>query len=258
MHEPVKHDKVFDLFFSKDLINWEKLDPLLKVPDYGGGPENFYWAPEILPYKDKFYLHYTGDTNGDDYQRFVRVGVSDRIQGPYEDCGTRLTAQTSIDGHVLRVSDDEMYMLYTGNEGNVNMGQLMIERMISPTELSGEPQKVFPDETVEWEEGAFTIHENARYFLFTSTGNWRNGTYHIRVAVSEKPQGPYKRLLNGSDPFVLLSTTGELNGPGHCSLFRDTDQRIYICFHAWDNEHTGRYPWLNPVIFKENCPLVQL
>ena len=65
----------FDIFYSRDLVNWESLGPILKMPEYEGSRQANYWAPEIFPYRGKYYLYYTADSFGDPYRRFVRVAV---------------------------------------------------------------------------------------------------------------------------------------------------------------------------------------
>jgi len=142
--KPSENDYVFDMFYSQDLVNWVGQGPILKVPDYEGSRQANYWAPEIMPYGGKYYLYYTADSFGDPERRFVRVAVSDRITGPYTDSGRALTSQPSIDGHPFVVSEKEIYLFYTGNEGNDHVGQLLVERMISPVELENKPARVFP------------------------------------------------------------------------------------------------------------------
>ncbi|HUU29893.1 MAG TPA: family 43 glycosylhydrolase [archaeon] len=250
-------DYVYVMFHSLDLKTWTRLDPILKVPEYEGSRRANYWAPEILPYQGKFYLYYTADSFGDPERRFVRVAVGENISGPYEDCKVTLTKQPSIDGDPFFVSEDEGYLFYTGNEGNDHVGQLLVDRLISPTQAENQPRKVFPAESVEWEEGAFVIRANNSFYLFTSQGNWRDGTYHVLVAKADKILGPYKRLKKENGDPRVLKTQGLQIGPGHNSIFTGPDSKHYICYHAWDKEHTGRYPWIAPIEWENDFPVVR-
>ncbi|MGW8179509.1 MAG: family 43 glycosylhydrolase [bacterium] len=247
--------RAFDLLISKDLDKWESLGPVLAIPEYEGSRKANYWAPEILPREDKFYLYYTSDSFGDPYRRFVRVAVSNHIEGPYQSDGRPLTEAPSIDGHPVYTAENDGFLFYTGNEGNPNMGQLLVDQLASPTQLEGNPARVFPNETVEWEEGSFILQRNNEYYLFSSQGNWRNGTYHVLVAKSKTISGPYDRISYRRNRLVLQSSDQQI-GPGHNSLFEGPGGQTYICYHAWDKEHTGRYAWIAPLAWDKDFPLV--
>jgi beta-xylosidase len=247
-HRDGRKGMMYDLYRSTGLKSWTFLGGILERPDYDGSDKANYWAPEIMPHGGKFYLYYTADSYGDNYRRYVRLGIADRIEGPYLDQGVTLTEQTSIDASPNWFCDHG-WMFYTGNEGNDNVGQVMVDRLISPETPAREPRRVFPGEKVGWEEGAFLVRHDGKYYLFTSMGNWRDGTYRVLLSVSDTPAGPYERIMDGDKPAVLLSSVGNLHGPGHNSVFGGPDGRHWVCFHAWDPEHTGRYPWVAPLRF---------
>ena len=251
-------DLLYTLYYSPDLLEWIKLGGILERPEYEGSHKANYWAPEILPYKGKFYLYYTSDSFGDPYRRHVRLAVADRVTGPYIDQGKKLVQQPSIDGHPCLVSDDEIYLFYTGNEGNDHQGQMIMDRFVSPTELENKPRKVFPSETVPWEEGGFTLKHEGLWYLFTSQGNWRDSSYHVLAARAEHPAGPWERLKNNNGSHSVISTIeGLWWGPGHNSIFRDRVGRIIICFHAHDEKRTGRWAWIAPIEWEKGCPVVR-
>ncbi len=252
---PGQTGRAFDLLRSKDLEEWKSLGPVLRIPDYEGSHQANYWAPEILPLGNQFFLYYTSDSFGDPYRRFVRVAVADSIEGPYQGDGQPLTVQPSIDGHPVYPSGNEGYLFYTANEGNSHMGQLLVDRMMTPTRLAGTPQRVFPSETVEWEEGSFILRRNQEYFLFSSQGNWRDDSYHVLVARSKSILGPYVRISHRENRAVLQTTRKQV-GPGHNSLFKGPGGRTYLCYHAWDQQHTGRYAWVAPLEWDDDFPFV--
>ena len=240
-------DRRFSVFFSADLDTWRDLGPVLMRPQYEGSDKANYWAPEFIEHAGKYHLYYTADSFGDPERRFVRVAQADQIGGPYVDSGRRLVERPSIDGHPCYVKPEEGYLFYCGNEGNPHVGQLLVDRFMSPVRLENVPRKVFPDETVEWEEGPFVIRHLGAYYLFSSMGNWRDGTYHVRVARSESINGPWRRLLEDGAPYRLLRTVEGQWGPGHNSVFRGPEGDWWICYHAWDKKRTGRYAWASPI-----------
>jgi beta-xylosidase len=122
-----------------------------------------------------------------------------------------------------------------------------MDRFVTPEKLENNPHKVFPNETVEWEEGPFVIRQEGFFYLFSSMGNWRDGTYHVRVARAKNIQGPWVRLMVNNVPYKLLQTTEGRWGPGHNSVFRGPEEAWWICYHAWDRDRTGRYPWVAPI-----------
>ena len=241
---------VYDMYRSIDLRSWTHLGPILEFPNYEGSDRANYWAPEILVHEDKFYLYYTADSDGDPFRRYVRLAVAEKIEGPYRDQGIRMTGQPSIDANPNWTADGEGWMFFTGNEGNDHVGQILVDKLIAPGRPAGEPCKVFPEETVEWEEGAFLLPHAGRFFLFTSMGNWRDGSYHVLLSGSDSPQGPFTRFMDGEKPLVILSSHSDRLGPGHNSIFEGPDGVPWVCFHAWDKKHTGRYPFAAPLEFE--------
>ncbi|OGF98962.1 MAG: hypothetical protein A2Z86_03550 [Candidatus Glassbacteria bacterium GWA2_58_10] len=255
---PRESGLAFDLYQSPDLLSWKNLGPVLKLPEFEGSREGNYWAPEILPFGGKFYLYYTADSFGNPEKRFVRVALAERIEGPYEDSGQKLTAEPSIDGHPAYANPAEGYLFYTGNEGNRNVGQLMVDRLITPLQTANEPVKVFPEETVPWEEGPFTWQHGGSTYLFTSMGNWRDGSYHILVSRADKTGGPFQRLTRADGNANVLAThEAEQSGPGHNSIFSGPGGKTFICYHAWDSGHTGRYPWAAPLEWVDGFPVAK-
>jgi arabinan endo-1,5-alpha-L-arabinosidase len=238
----------FSLFFSPDLREWRDLGPVLVRPEYEGSARANYWAPEFVQHGGKYYFYYTSDSFGDPERRYVRVGVSDTLAGPYRDSGSRLVDKPSIDGHPhFAGSGDDGFLFYCGNEGNPDVGQLLCDRLLSPLKLENKPRRVFPAETVEWEEGPFVIRQLDFFYLFSSMGNWRDGSYHVRVARSRSLEGPWLRLEEKGSPYSVLRTVEGQWGPGHNSVFRGPDGEWWICYHAWDAKKTGRYPWVAPI-----------
>ena len=251
-------DRLFSLFFSPDLRAWQDLGPVLTRPQYEGSGKANYWAPEFAENRGRFYFYYTADSFGDPERRFVRVARADRVTGPYVDLGERLVEKPSIDGHPHFVTPEEGRLFYCGNEGNPHAGQLLVDRFVSATKLEDRPRKVFPDEIVEWEEGPFVIEQIGSYYLFSSMGNWRDDTYHMRVARSSNIDGPWQRLRQDGAPYKLLRTAEGQWGPGHNSVFRGPDGGWWVCYHAWDRGRTGRYPWVAPLSWdSRGYPVVQ-
>src|SRR4051812_12549716 len=99
--------RVFGVLTSGDLVNWTEL-PGAMLPLASDAP--FYWAPEVTYYNGRFYLYYSV---GNETLMEIRVAVSDRPAGDFEDSGTRLTTEDfAIDAHVFRDDDGRSFMFY--------------------------------------------------------------------------------------------------------------------------------------------------
>jgi beta-xylosidase len=75
----------------------------------------------------------------------------------------------------------------------------------------------------------------------------------VRVARAKSIMGPWERLMENGAPYKVLESVEGQSGPGHNSVFRGPDGAWWICYHAWDDGKTGRYPeksiiiWARPV-----------
>ena len=98
-----------------------------------------------------------------------------------------------------------------------------------------------PDvETVSYESSTSSINEgpvmtehNGMYYLTYSHGNYTDNSYSVAQAVSENPDGPFRKLTE-AEGGVLLSGifqgNEEATGTGHHS-FVTVDDQMYIVYH---------------------------
>ena len=66
--------------------------------------------------------------------------------------------------------------------------------------------------------------------------------------------GGWSRIDFGNEKNCLLESHPGMLGPGHNSVFRGLDSNYYMLYHAWDEEHTGRYPWIVQLSFEGTVP----
>src|SRR3954470_3794222 len=74
------------LLVSNDLVKWKLHGGALHVPSFARGA--VFWAPEVAYNHGYFYLYYSVATQGLNHS--LRVAVSDKPEGPYEDVGPLL------------------------------------------------------------------------------------------------------------------------------------------------------------------------
>ena len=96
-HSPFFYAPGFLIWHSKDLVNWE---PVCRAcPEYEGSA----MAPDLLKYKDKYYIYYP-TSKGENY-----VIYADNIRGPWSK-PVKLDVRGIDPGHVVG-EDGRRYLL---------------------------------------------------------------------------------------------------------------------------------------------------
>ena len=113
-------------------------------------------------------------------------------------------------------------------------------------------------------EGAFIFKRGEYYYLFASHDFCCRGTastYHIVLGVSKDIKGPYldasgyEMLCGGGTTLRDGSSFTRWAGPGHNTVFHDTDGKDYLIYHAYDRTKNGENSlMIEPVIWKDDWP----
>ena len=249
--------RCFGVMRSPDLVRWEECSGALDPPL----PEaTCYWAPEVRYENGQFLMYYSV---GDEERMEIRVAASDRPDGPFADCGRRLTSEEfAIDPHVFVDDDGARYLFYATDfltHTHVGTGTVC-DRMLDHWTLAGRPRPVTrarydwhvydPQRAakggVRWHtvEGPFVLKRKARYFQMFSAGNWQNPSYGVCYAVAgglDEP-GEWTQACDGARVLPILRTVpGRVVGPGHNSAVRGPDNRQMFCvYHRWAEDQSGR------------------
>jgi len=132
-----------NLSTSLDLVTWRALGMVLSEPD-----RCEYWAPCMARINGRFYLYYSSRPAGSDdpHHEALHVAVSDVIEGPYT-VEHRFFDIFAIDPHVVRDRAGDWVMFYSTNEPtglhSENAGTaILVDRLVSPTQLAGRPRVV--------------------------------------------------------------------------------------------------------------------
>ncbi|HYP05955.1 MAG TPA: glycoside hydrolase family 43 protein, partial [Bryobacteraceae bacterium] len=268
--------RVLQMLRSVDLATWTPMGSALTALTPGKG--DAYWAPEVAFADGRFWLYYS--VGRGDKAHHIRVAVSKTPDGPYEDCGARVTSPYeipfAIDASPFQDDDGQWYLFYardfldTERPGTV----VVVDRMVDMTRLAGEPvvvaraqhewqrfvsNRVMYGGVYDWHtiEGPCVRKHDARYYCFFSAGRWENESYGVDYAVADHPMGPWACDSNDDGARVLRTIPGELIGPGHNSITQSSDGATdYIVYHAWDAGMTARRIFLNPVVWTPEGPRV--
>jgi arabinan endo-1,5-alpha-L-arabinosidase len=269
----------FPLLHSRDLVNWKSLGHAL-IP-VGSDLGNDYWAPEVEYSEGRFYLYYS--VGHGDKGHHLRVAVSERPEGPYEDVGTPLmdlaVCPFSIDASPFQDDDGQWYLFYARDFLDTDDGfragtGIAMDRLIGMTRLAGEEQTVVRarsdwqmfkaqrpmyDGIYDWHtlEGPIVRKHDGRYYCFYSGGCYQNETYGVDYAVADSVVGSYSDVGNEDGARVLRSAPGHVVGPGHNSFVSGPDGEDIIVYHAWDTGMTARRMCIDPLIWTPDGPRCQ-
>lgn len=235
----------FEYYTSEDLVHWRRGGwAWRKSAD--GWATGLFWAPEVFPYRGKFYLVYSGQVR--DAARWhmrMALAVSDRPEGPYRDLHAPWFdfGYSAIDGNVF-VDDDGVAYLYFSRNGSrdgysfgVVCGVRLAPDLSAPV---GEPVTLLeadqPWERVAWavnrcNEGSTVLKRNGIYYMTYSANRTSTADYGIGVATSRHPLGPWTKFAG--NPIARTDPATGVSGPGHNSIVPSPDGReLFMVYHA--------------------------
>ena len=239
----------FGIMRSDDLVHWTFLGGAMEALP---GPWVQYWAPAVYHDNGRFLLYYSA---GDETHMEIRVATAARPEGPFTDCGHRLTAEDfAIDADVFVDDDGSRYLTYATDfldRSRVGTG-VVIDRLLDPFTLGGDPRPVALPE-YDWQlydparlekdgvpwytvEGPFVLKHKSKYYVMFSGGAWKTGTYAVGYAVADDLwDGSWTQVADGREVLPIMRTIpGKVLGPGHNSVVRGPDNRQLFCiYHRW-------------------------
>jgi GH43 family beta-xylosidase len=241
--------------WSDDLVSWHLIGLVLEEPE-----RREFWAPCLARINGTFYLYYSSRPAGSDdpHEEVLHVASSNAIEGPYR-VERRFFDTFSIDPHVVRDPSGEWVMFYSTNEPTGLDGEsagtsILVDRLLSPTELAGEPRAiVIPsiDEEIfernrfgsdrDWYtiEGASYFTHHGRAFLTYSGNAYVGEDYFIGYSSAELsgavPALRWSKHPSELDHDPLVRRNTEVEGTGHNSIVAAPNLvDDWIAYHARD------------------------
>ena len=239
----------FYCWTSEDLINWSSPVLAYKVSNRSFGYCDF-WAPEVVYHNHQFIMHYSARQKETNSLK-IGVAVSDSPLGPFVDVYDNKPmfdfGYAAIDGHVFIDEDNTAYFYFDKdcsehvfegrNESHIYVAKLdsTLTKLITEPTFIMKPEQDWETVTGDWRwnEGAFVLKRNHRYYLMFSAGFYAASSYSIGYAVSDSPTGPFKKAVENP----ILKSTNLVSGPGHNSVTVGNDGKMYCVYHA----HTHYY-----------------
>jgi len=246
---------------SKDLRNWDGPLVVFTLPEGTWAANQAAWAPEVHPYKNRFYLFTTLHNQGKviatppavwrtNYMRGTVIAVSDSPEGPFTLLKTNAPVPPdnfmTLDGTFYQDRAGKPWMVYAHEwiqkiDGTMEAVPLADDL----SRASGDPIYLFKGSDAPWinEQGTASVHEN----LYVTDGPelLRTMDNHLLMLWSSYDK-------NGYVETVARSKSGELSGPweqlpplvrgdsGHGMLFHTFDGKLMLVLHRPFNNARGK------------------
>ncbi|MEZ4703297.1 MAG: glycoside hydrolase family 43 protein [Rhodothermales bacterium] len=240
----------FRAWTSENLVDWNELGYVYRK-QAGTWGQGSFWAPEVVRYRDRFYLIYSSRgpaAYGDGYR--ITIAVADRPEGPFEDLYSPLfdPGYSMIDAHLF-IDDGKPYLFFemvglVGSLGNdkgylwgVIMGVELSEDLSRP--LTEPKLCLYP--TQEWEgvssmwarsnEGMTVFKAGDTYYMTYSGNHYRDPNYGVGYATAEHPLGMWTKYAG--NPILKQDPSLGVSGPGHNSITVSPDgSEQFIVYHS--------------------------
>lgn len=201
------------------------------------------WAPEIQYLNDKWYIYFAADDgNNNNHRMYVIEGDSQDAQGTYTMKGkiADATNKWAIDGTVLTKSDNSMYFVWSGWEGDTNVSQnLYIAPMSNPWTISG-PRVLVSTPNQTWElvgappsinEGPEILMKDDKIFIvYSASGSW---TDDYALGMLTNTDGDVLNPASWTKSGPVFSKAPGAFGPGHNTFTKSPDgTEDWIVYHA--------------------------
>lgn len=231
----------FDCYETTD-FNTFKLHKDIYVPSSDSFTKESLFAPEVYKFGDKFYLYYSGKTNGQTASR-INVAVSDKPTGPFKEYKGKDFNGNEVDftkepmikdiksgkslgilDQTLLVDAEKIYMYYSVYDSGIMQYIVGLEMfdpvtpnfdtyklLVRPGELS---PKTSSTNMLTWEalkgfkvaEGPCVIKSpvNNKFYLTYTVNHYPDRYYTVCYAVSDTPLGDYEKPFTKGEQWTNL------------------------------------------------------
>lgn len=217
-------------------------------PEPGQSYSRELWAPELHYLDGKWYIYVAADDGQNaNHRMYVLESTTQNPQEPFILKGKIKTSDNrwAIDGTVLRMDAGQLYFIWSGWEGVVNICQnLYIAAMDNPWTVSGE-RVLISTPQYDWEkvgdplvnEGPEVLRKgNTIHIIYSASGSWTDDYCLGRLTLTD--DDPLQAKNWEKHPQPVFSKTDRVFGPGHASFVKSPDgKEDWIIYHA--AKHSG-------------------
>ena len=207
------------------------------------------WAPDVVYHNNQYYQYYSvPGPPGNTHTAAIGVATAASAKSSsWTDHGIVIQSNESspygaIDSHEFQDTSGNWWMNFGSWNDGINLIKLdATTGLRSGSTLVNVADRKGADGNVE---GAFIWYSNGYYYLFDAANPCcsATSTYRILVGRSATVTGPYYdrgglALLQGGGT-ILLSSHGNIIGPGGASILNDSDGALLI-YHYYDGNNSG-------------------
>jgi len=236
----------FPMFVSKDLKHWQQKGYVFdKNPEW---TSSSFWAPELLHYKDLFYVYYTARRKGDG-QSFIGVATTPSLGQPFTDHGIIVEfGKEAIDAFIIEEKGKRYLTFKAYGLDNRPIELLGYELSEDGLKVLGEPFSILRDDERKGMEGQCIVKRGEYFYLLYSAGGCCGAgcSYHVNLARSKSVKGPYE--VYEKNP--LLAGYGSWKCTGHGTIVTNANGEDFYLYHAYSQTadvFTGRQGMLAKV-----------
>jgi len=214
---------------------------------YTGGSGDL-WAPDASEHNGAYWLYYAASTFGSNNSAIGLASSLTGTPGSYVDSGAAV--YTSADCAGSNAIDPASVVDASGNAwlafGSYSSGiQIVPVNNTTGIPTSAACTQLAFHSSGTGIEGSYIYPHAGYYYLFASIDSCCDGvtsTYRIVVGRSTSVTGPYTDrggvALTSGGGTMVLSSHGNINGPGGESLLTDTDGAVLV-YHYYDGNNNG-------------------
>lgn len=228
----------FDCYRSSDLVHWEGPYPAFRAPE-GFWSQTNYWAPEVHPYKGRFYMFAT--FGSPERTRGTQILVADQPQGPYVPHSQGPVTPDDwecLDGTLTVDDAGDPWMVFCHEWVQVTDGTVCAVRLTEDLSAPvGDPVTLFAASSAPWVDSV-TSPRHGTGWVTDGPYVWREKDGALVLLWSSFRGGQYAQGL-------ARSASGQVSGPwehqpeplyesdgGHGMLFTTRDDRVLLTLHT--------------------------
>jgi arabinan endo-1,5-alpha-L-arabinosidase len=206
------------------------------------------WAPDTSIHNGRYWLYYAASGFGLNNSSIGLAISPSGVPGTYVDFGAPLITTTTsssinaIDPASVVDADGNAWLAFGSWWNGIQIVRVDnttgLPTSTNYTQLANHP-------TNTGIEGTYIYQQGGYYYLFASIDNCCAGTsstYRIIVGRSTKVDGPYADrggvALTQGGGTIILSTHGNIIGPGGQTVLKDTDGDLLV-YHYYDGNSNG-------------------
>ena len=247
MFTTIRNGSNFNCYVSEDMKYYDLVGGVLDVENSFG--KNDFWSPEVIKYKDEYYLFYSSRSENNTIK--ISVAKSSNITGPYKDIDKDKPlidlGKDTIDAHPFIDKDGKPYLFFvldclTNIIDGKHVSQICVVALSEELDKTiGEVHEILSP-TEEWEcktpnnyyriQSPSVIYKNGIYYLVYSANNFRDINYCSALATSKSILGPYIKKKDGP---ITKRIEGVISAPGSLSFFTDLKNNSKCVYHIFTN-----------------------